>query len=61
MHTTYFTIKSYGWQELAILYSPEIDPRSATRKLSRWVSVRKDLKEDLLQSGWKKRNQSPDT
>ena len=49
-----FKIKSYGWQELAILYAPGVTPRSATRRLSLWVMNNSDLAENLKKKGWRK-------
>ena len=32
-----FEIRSYGWQELAVLYGPDLMPESAGKRLSKWV------------------------
>ena len=31
-------IKSYGWSQLAQLYSPELTPAGASRQLRSWVA-----------------------
>ncbi|MCD8167433.1 MAG: DUF4248 domain-containing protein [Bacteroides sp.] len=47
-----FRIKSYGWQELACLYKPDISPASASKRLRYWVNKKKSMKEELLAEGW---------
>ena len=32
-----FEVRSYGWQELAVLYGPDLMPESAGKRLSKWV------------------------
>ena len=32
-----FKIRTYGWQELAILYAPDLTPESAGKRLSSWI------------------------
>ena len=54
MTETKILIKSYGWQELAILYSPELIPRSAVKRLSRWVAFNPKLEQELIETGWYK-------
>lgn len=49
-----FKIRTYGWQELAILYAPELSPGSAARRLSRWVDKNKALTLELTRLGWRK-------
>lgn len=49
-----FKIKSYGWQELAILYAPGITPRAATQRLTFWVMNNPDLAASLKGKGWVK-------
>ncbi len=34
-----FKIRSYGWQELALLYGEGLTPESSTKRLSKWVQV----------------------
>lgn len=48
-----FQLKSYGWQELAILYAPGLTPHSAAKRLTKWVLVNQDLYDRLLRVGWK--------
>ena len=45
-----FEIRSYGWQELAVLYGPDLMPASAGKRLSKWVGV----KTELQGNGWRK-------
>lgn len=47
-----FERKVYGWQELAILYAPGLTPHSASRRLTQWVVVNKELYDRLVRSGW---------
>jgi len=47
-----FETKSYGWQELAILYAPGLTPHSASKRLKRWVVINKELYGRLIRSGW---------
>lgn len=49
-----FLIKSYGWQELAILYAPGLTPHSASKRLSQWIIINGELYERLIRSGWMK-------
>lgn len=48
-----FKIKSYGWQELAMCYSPGILPKSASRRLKRWVMHSAETVQRLIALGWK--------
>lgn len=45
--------RSWGYQELAILYFPHIKPDSATRQLGRWIGVSRELISQLTANGWK--------
>ena len=54
MITTEFQIRSYGWQELAVLYGAGITPESATKRLSSWVADNASLYRELELHGWKK-------
>lgn len=45
-------IKSYGFQELSIKYSPDLQPASASKQLLRWVMIHPDLKDKLTEAGW---------
>lgn len=51
-----FELKTYGWQELAILYAPGLTPHSASLRLTRWIVINKDLYERMIRSGWVKGN-----
>ncbi|MCD7977110.1 MAG: DUF4248 domain-containing protein [Tannerellaceae bacterium] len=48
-----FKPKSYGWQELASMYSPEILPKSAAKRLKRWILTNTQLYTDLINLGWR--------
>lgn len=47
-----FKIRSYGFQELATLYLPNIQPRSASARLKIWITRNKSLVENLRDRGW---------
>lgn len=47
-----FKRKVYGWKELSILYAPGLTPHSASRRLTQWVVVNKELYDRLIRSGW---------
>ena len=49
-----FTVKAYGWKELAMWYAPDLMPNSASRRLTRWVLVNKELYDRLMELGWSK-------
>jgi hypothetical protein len=49
-----FKIRSYGFQELATLYLPHIQPRSASNRLRAWINRNEKLKRDLLLLGYVK-------
>lgn len=55
-NTTRPARKSYGWQELAMLYCPGISADAATKHLRSWIAINPDLRRDLQQAGWKKGN-----
>ena len=42
-----FEIRSYGWQELAVLYGPDLMPESAGKRLSKWVGADPVLETEL--------------
>lgn len=44
--------KERGRMELAMLYSPQLDPRAAWRKLKIWIEKCKPLAEELKQMGY---------
>ena len=39
-----FEARSYGGQELAVFYGPDLMPASAGKRLSQWVGVNPELK-----------------
>ena len=39
-----FEVRSYGWQELAVLYGSDLMSVSAGKRLSKWVGVNPELK-----------------
>ena len=45
--------RSWGYQELAILYFPHVKPESASRQLARWIGVSQELLSQLAANGWK--------
>ena len=47
-----FRIKEYGRTELAQLYSPDILPESAWKKLKYWISHKPGLPERLSELGY---------
>lgn len=49
-----FKTKGYGWQELAVLYAPGLTPHSASKRLTKWVIINKELYDRLVRSGWLK-------
>ncbi len=49
-----FKIRAYGWQELAILYAPNLTPESAGKRLAMWVKQNPHLREALRQAGWRR-------
>ena len=49
-----FEVRSYGWQESAVLYGPDLMPASAGKRLSKWVGVNPELKAELQGNGWRK-------
>ena len=48
-----FEVRSYGWQELAVLYGPDLMPASAGKRLSKWVGVNPELQAALPRNGWR--------
>jgi len=50
-----FVIRSYGYCELALLYFPNSNKRSASTQLGRWVRQNEKLKMQLLDLGYKPR------
>jgi len=50
--TQSFTLRSYGFGELAILYNPQQQPKSAARQLKRWINCYPGLTERLSLLGY---------
>ena len=48
-----FKIRSYGYGELALLYFPNSNKRSASTQLGRWLRQNEKLKIQLLELGYK--------
>ena len=52
MENNCFKLREYGRMELAQLYSPDIAPESAWKKLKKWISLSPGLSERLSQLGY---------
>ena len=52
MDTRPFQIKEYGRTELALLYSPDLTPSSAWRKLRLWIELNTELSDELYHLGY---------
>jgi hypothetical protein len=50
-----FTIRSYGYCELAMLYFPNCNKSSASTQLGRWVKQNENLKKKMTDLGYKPR------
>lgn len=57
MKTENFEIRPYGRTELAIMYSPDITPEAAWRKLCGWIDHHPRLPLRLRQMGYDPRRQ----
>ena len=51
-----FKIRSYGYGELALLYFPKSNKRSASTQLGRWLRQNEKLKIQLFELGYKPKN-----
>ena len=51
-----FKIHYYTKKELALLYFPDSQPRTAVRHLNAWIYKCKQLHADLLEMGYQARN-----
>lgn len=51
-----FEIRTYGFNELALLYFPHIAPASASRMFSQWIHTCPQLLQKLIETNWKKRS-----
>lgn len=54
MEINEFKIRSYGWQELGMLYGPNLTKESAGRRLTTWVNKHEELRNTLIDKGWRK-------
>lgn len=54
MEINEFKIRTYGWQELGMLYGPDLTRQSAGRRLTAWVKKNTALIKDLKDNGWSK-------
>ncbi len=48
-------IRTYGLSELAILYLPNINNKSASNQLSKWINSNNKLYDELVRNGYKSR------
>ncbi len=48
-----FTIRSYGYGELAQLYFPNVTKKSASVQLRRWIRINENLIHELNHLGFK--------
>ena len=49
-----FEVRSYGGEELAVLYGSDLMSVSAGKRLSKWVGVNPELKTEPQGNGWRK-------
>jgi hypothetical protein len=49
-----FEIRTYGFNELAQLYFPNVTKESATKMFKIWINASSTLIENLKRVGWKK-------
>lgn len=42
-----FEIRAYSKKELALCYFPDLDPKSAGKRLKRWITKNEELYEEL--------------
>lgn len=52
-----FLIRSYSKCELALLYSPDVSPKSAVNRLARWIKFNPSLEKALEAKGYRTRQQ----
>lgn len=46
-----FKVKSYGLAELACIYLPTLNKRSASNQLRNWINKNENLKKSLSEAG----------
>jgi len=51
-------VRSYGRMELAQMYSPEVTPQRAWRRLREWIAFNGELSEMLRRTGYDGRHRS---
>ena len=49
-----FEVRSYGGEELAVLYGSDLMAVSAGKRLSKWVGVNPELKTEPQGNDWRK-------
>ena len=49
-----FVVRTYGFNELAQLYFPNVTKESATKMFKNWINASPSLIENLKSLGWKK-------
>ncbi len=54
MRTEENEIRLYGFAELALLYNPQVKPRSAVRILNKWIDWSPGLRERLEALGFRR-------
>lgn len=54
MYNESFPIRTYGFQELASLYLPDIQPASASTRLKAWIKNNRALRKQLKALGFQK-------
>lgn len=47
----FFKSKSFGYSELACLYLPNLNKKSASNQFRNWINKNKQLKNALLEAG----------
>jgi len=49
-----FRTRTYGYNELATLYSPDVTTQAAVKRLTRWLEQHPSLRSELEQTGWQR-------
>ena len=47
--------RSYSHKELAMLYFPDIQPKSASQRFTLWITRDEELLDELLKAGYSKK------
>ncbi len=53
-----FEIRTYGFNELAQLYFPNVSKSSATKMFGQWIQNNLKLKTSLEENNWRKRSRN---